>query len=158
MTNYLKTAYDDLIVIIKAQYPRFIDPGRIAVEMLIGGEVQLEKSMLGYEDCIIIVPSDTKTEETSMILTSGGSLATYNMRLLYYKPKILENEFDSVTDFAESLCNYLKEKGHTIIIYTARRMRTHHGNIGEIMAELGKITLDTLEKFNIKYDEFYFGI
>lgn len=109
MTNYLKTAYDDLIVIIKAQYPRFIDPGRIAVEMLIGGEVQLEKSMLGYEDCIIIVPSDTQTEETSMILTSGGSLATYNMRLLYYKPKILENEFDSVTDFAESLGNYLKE-------------------------------------------------
>lgn len=55
------------------------------------------------------------------------------------------------------LCRYLKKKGHHIIIYTARRMRTHNGNIGAIMAELGKITLDTLKEFNIPYDEIYFG-
>jgi len=55
------------------------------------------------------------------------------------------------------LCHYLKNKGHTIIIYSARRMRTHHGNVGAIIAELGKITLDTLTEFDIPYDEFYFG-
>lgn len=56
-----------------------------------------------------------------------------------------------------NLCNYLKNLGHTIIIYTARRMRTHGGNTGKIIQEVGKITLDTLDKFNIQYDEIYFG-
>ena len=52
---------------------------------------------------------------------------------------------------------YLKSFGHTIIIYTARRMKTHKGNTGKLMADIGKITFDTLEKFSIPYDEIYFG-
>lgn len=52
---------------------------------------------------------------------------------------------------------YLKSFGNTIIIYTARRMKTHHGNIGKINADIGKITFETLENFNIPYDEIYFG-
>ena len=52
---------------------------------------------------------------------------------------------------------YLKKLGHTIIIYTARRMNTHGGNIGKCLCDIGKITFDTLEKFNIYYDEIYFG-
>ena len=52
---------------------------------------------------------------------------------------------------------YLKSFGHTIIIYTARRMKTCNGNVGSVIANVGKVTLDTLEKFNIPYDEFYFG-
>jgi capsule biosynthesis phosphatase len=52
---------------------------------------------------------------------------------------------------------YLKSFGHTIIIYTARRMKTHNGNIGKLMTDIGKITFDTLEKFSIPYDEIYFG-
>ena len=44
---------------------------------------------------------------------------------------------------------YLKSFGHTIIIYTARRMKTHKGNTGKLMADIGKITFNTLEKFKI---------
>ena len=44
-----------------------------------------------------------------------------------------------------------------IIIYTARRMTTHKSNVGKILADIGKITFDTLEKFDIPYDEIYFG-
>jgi capsule biosynthesis phosphatase len=47
--------------------------------------------------------------------------------------------------------------GNIIIIYTARRMKTHKGNVGAIVADVGKITLDTLDKFDIPYDEIYFG-
>ena len=36
-------------------------------------------------------------------------------------------------------------------------MKTHKGNIGGIIADVGKITLDTLERFNIPYDEILFG-
>lgn len=52
---------------------------------------------------------------------------------------------------------YLKKLGNTIIIYTARRMKTHSGNQGKLLADIGKITFDTLDKFEIPYDEIYFG-
>lgn len=52
---------------------------------------------------------------------------------------------------------YLKNLGHIIIIYTSRKMETYHGNLGKIIKDVGKITIETLEKFNIPYDELYFG-
>jgi capsule biosynthesis phosphatase len=52
---------------------------------------------------------------------------------------------------------YLKKLGNTIIIYTARRMKTLGGNLGKVTADIGKITFDTLEKLDIPYDEIYFG-
>jgi capsule biosynthesis phosphatase len=51
----------------------------------------------------------------------------------------------------------LKKLGNTIIIYTARRMRTHQGNVEKVIADIGKITLETLDKFEIPYDEIHFG-
>lgn len=53
--------------------------------------------------------------------------------------------------------NFLKRQGHTIIIYTARRMRTHSGNVGKLVADIGPITFATLEKYKINYDEIHFG-
>lgn len=73
-------------------------------------------------------------------------------------PKI-DGDYSSVEPISDTI-NYLKklkEKGHTIIIYTARRMRTHGGNIGGVIADIGMITIETLEKYNIPYDELYFG-
>jgi len=55
------------------------------------------------------------------------------------------------------ICRHLKSLGHHIIIYTARRMRTHHGNVGSCIADIGKVTFETLEKFNIPCDEIHFG-
>lgn len=52
---------------------------------------------------------------------------------------------------------FLKNCGHTIIIHTARRMKTHNGNVGAIISDIGKITIETLEKFDIPYDELFFG-
>ena len=56
-----------------------------------------------------------------------------------------------------ALLRYLKKIGNTIIIYTARRMKTHGGNLGKINSDIGKITFDTLDEFSIPYDEIYFG-
>ena len=53
--------------------------------------------------------------------------------------------------------NNLKEAGHYIIISTARNMGTQSANLGKVMKNIGKITLDWLEKYEIKYDEIYFG-
>lgn len=51
----------------------------------------------------------------------------------------------------------LKEAGHYIIISTARNMGTQDGNIGRVMKNVGKTTLEWLERHNILYDEIYFG-
>lgn len=51
----------------------------------------------------------------------------------------------------------LKDDGHYIIIHTARRMRTHKGNLPGVIADIGKITLDWLAKYEIPYDEILFG-
>lgn len=51
----------------------------------------------------------------------------------------------------------LKEAGHYIIINTARHMKTCGSNLGLINARITKMTLDWLEKYDIPYDEIYFG-
>ncbi|MDC0521679.1 sugar phosphate nucleotidyltransferase, partial [Candidatus Marinimicrobia bacterium] len=56
--------------------------------------------------------------------------------------------------------NYLKRlkaKGHYIIIYTARRMRTHNGDINKVIDDIKDITIEKLKEFDIPYDEIIFG-
>lgn len=56
-----------------------------------------------------------------------------------------------------SLMNDLHSEGHTIIIHTARGMQSSEHNGGAAMKSVGKITLDWLEKYEVPYDEIYFG-
>ena len=51
----------------------------------------------------------------------------------------------------------LRAAGHYIIIVTARNMATCEANLGKVMKNVGKITLDWLEKHGVEYDEIYFG-
>ena len=51
----------------------------------------------------------------------------------------------------------LRATGHYIIILTARNMQTCQSNLGKVMKNVGKITLDWLDKYGIEYDEIYFG-
>jgi capsule biosynthesis phosphatase len=55
------------------------------------------------------------------------------------------------------LLNNLKNDGHEIIIYTARRMATHKSNIGKVIKDIANVTINTLEQFDIQYDELIFG-
>lgn len=71
----------------------------------------------------------------------------------------IPGDYTSVLPIQRNI-DYLKllhRLGHTIIIYTARRFRTHKGNVGAIVADIGKVTFDTLDKFEIPYDEIFFG-
>ena len=72
---------------------------------------------------------------------------------------VIPNDYDSVLPIQRNIdyLKLLKYLGHIIIIYTARRFKTHNGNIGAITADIGKITFDTLDKFDIPYDEIFFG-
>ena len=71
----------------------------------------------------------------------------------------IKNDYTSVEPIQHNInfLKYLKSFGHTIIIYTARRMKTHKGDVGKCLCDIGKITFDTLSKFDIPFDEIYFG-
>ena len=60
-------------------------------------------------------------------------------------------------DGAPEKIRELKSSGHYIILHTARRMKTHNGNLGRVISEIGKVTIDWLKKYDIPYDEIYFG-
>ncbi|MBI5003533.1 NTP transferase domain-containing protein [Candidatus Kaiserbacteria bacterium] len=51
----------------------------------------------------------------------------------------------------------LKAAGHYIILQTARHMKTCSGDQGQVVAKIGKKTLDWLARHEIPYDEIYFG-
>lgn len=51
----------------------------------------------------------------------------------------------------------LKAAGHYVIINTARHMKTCQGNLGMVTAKISLVTLKWLEKYEIPYDEIYFG-
>lgn len=51
----------------------------------------------------------------------------------------------------------LKAKGHYLIIQTARNMATQESNLGKVLKNIGKTTLEWLEQYNVPYDEIYFG-
>ena len=55
------------------------------------------------------------------------------------------------------LVQELSAAGHYIIIWTARRMRTHKANVGAVIKDVGLITLQSLAKCGIPYDELHFG-
>ena len=51
----------------------------------------------------------------------------------------------------------LHDSGIVIIIQTARNMETQKSNVGRVMKNIGKVTLDWLEKYGVPYDEIYFS-
>ena len=51
----------------------------------------------------------------------------------------------------------LKRQGFHIILLTARRMLTHNGDIEKIIEDVGKITTDWLERYDVPYDELVWG-
>jgi capsule biosynthesis phosphatase len=58
---------------------------------------------------------------------------------------------------AKEFIDSLRADGHTIIISTARNMQTQGHNVGKVLKNVGKITLDWLEDNEIYYDEIFFG-
>ena len=71
----------------------------------------------------------------------------------------IPNDYSSVKPIKKmiDLLISLKKSGHEIIIYTARRMKTHQNNVGKVIKDIALITINTLDKFNIPYDELIFG-
>lgn len=50
-----------------------------------------------------------------------------------------------------------KAAGAYIIIHTARRMLTHKGDLDKIHADVGQVTRDWLDTWQVPFDELVFG-
>jgi capsule biosynthesis phosphatase len=51
----------------------------------------------------------------------------------------------------------LRAAGHYLIVCTARHMKTCGGNVGQVVARQGAVTLEWLARQGIEYDEIHFG-
>lgn len=60
-------------------------------------------------------------------------------------------------DGAAERLRQLRQAGHYIIITTARNMATCESNVGKVMKNVGRVTLDWLDCHGMEYDEIYFG-
>ena len=68
-------------------------------------------------------------------------------------------DYDLVSPNLEVINQVIKYKknGFNIILFTARNMRTHEGNVGKITAKTLPIIFRWLEKHNVPFDEIYVG-
>lgn len=115
----------------------------------LGTPIQLKQFYNNYP-MVSCINNDIKIQKKRICFDLDNTLVT--------SPKI-KNDYTSVEPIYKNinLLKYLKSFNNIIIIYTARRMKTHNGNTGKCLYDIGKITFDTLEKFNIPFDEIYFG-
>jgi capsule biosynthesis phosphatase len=128
-------------------YERMIDDGieiysqKISNFNCVGTPLQLKVYCSQNQD---------KTEKLRFCFDLDNTLVTY--------PKI-HGDYSTVEPIWRNInyVKFLKKLGHTIIVYTARRMRTHNGNIGALVSDIGKVTIETLEKYQIPHDEIVFG-
>lgn len=67
--------------------------------------------------------------------------------------------YAEVQPFPEALetMRWLKSEGHTIILHTARHMKTAGGNQGRVLKLQGKVLFDWLDKHDIPYDEIWWS-
>jgi capsule biosynthesis phosphatase len=106
--------------------------------------------VLGTPQQIIEFAKSFPTETKRFVFDLDNTLVTF---------PTIAGDYSSVKPIPKTI-NYLrnlKKQGHHIIVYTARRMRTHGSNVGAILADIGEITMNTLKEFDIPYDELFFG-
>jgi capsule biosynthesis phosphatase len=154
--NILKETIESVIVSNKKENNEFYISS-VYKKLISDGTEVFSEEIIDF----VCLGTPAQLKSFSSILTSDIKKYRFCFDLdntLVTYPKI-KNDYSSVLPIQRNInyCNFLSSLGHTIIIYTARRMRTHFGNLGSVVADIGKVTLDTLDKFNINYDELHFG-
>ena len=111
---------------------------------------ETEFACLGTPKQVIEFSKKKKIEKKRFCFDLDNTLVTF--------PKIL-NDYSSVKPKIKNIkfLNFLYSLGHHIIIFTARRMRTHKGDIKKVKKEVEKLTLDQLKAFKINYHKLIFG-
>lgn len=89
-------------------------------------------------------------DDISLVFDVDGTLCPIKSKDEEYKDIIPNKEM------VEKL-KYYKENGAKIVLFTSRNMKTYKGNLGLINANTAVIMQEWLKKWDIPYDEIYFG-
>jgi capsule biosynthesis phosphatase len=127
-------------------------------EIFVGIEVN-------FDDFVCVGTPDQLNQFLNKLKSQPNPIKTRKMRFCFDLDNTLvsyptkHGDYNSVEPKTQNiqLIRELHSAGHYIIIQTARRMKTHKGNVGAVIADIGRITLETLTKFDIPYDELIFG-
>jgi len=90
------------------------------------------------------------TEEKVIVMDVDGTLADRRGAGQSYA------EVSAMPSVVQKLRS-LKQQGYWIILYTSRNMRTHGGNIGEIIRHTAPVLIEWLARQEIPYDELHLG-
>ena len=110
-------------VYVSKIYDLLINKGK---EIVLAKEIKTRDfDCLGTPKQVIDFSKKNKIEKKRFCFDLDNTLVTY--------PKI-KNDYRSVKPIIKNIkfLNFLYSQGHYIIIYTARRMRTHNGNIAKV--------------------------
>lgn len=88
--------------------------------------------------------------EYSVVIDIDGTLCPIKSK---------EQSYGELVPYPEmmSKLNELKAQGVKIILYTSRNMNSYNGNLGLINKNTADIMLQWLKKWEVPYDEIYFG-
>lgn len=89
-------------------------------------------------------------KDVTLIFDVDGTLCPIKERNDEYINLIPDEEM------IEKLKEYKKE-GAKIVLFSSRNMKSYDGNLGKINANTAPIMLEWLKKWQIPYDEIYFG-
>ena len=113
----------------------------------------------------VLITKTTHIGSVTEIITNNTILHKKQLRVCFDLDNTLvtypaiPNDYSSVKPITNTInmLKQLKNEGHEIIIHTARRMLTHGGNVGKVIKDIALTTINTLEQFDIPYDELIFG-
>ncbi len=117
------------------------------------------KSIISSNSLAIGTPEQVEYAVTNKLIKPKPLRWIFDLdQTLVSLPKI-RNDYSTVEPLIEKIkfLRHLYETGHYIIIHTARHMKTCNGDIELAKSKIGKITEDTLHKFNIPYHELVYG-
>ena len=89
-------------------------------------------------------------KEITLIFDVDGTLCPIKAKDDEYSSLIPDEEM------IKKLKSY-KEKGAKIVLFSSRNMKTYEGNLGLINANTSIVMQEWLKKWDIPYDEIYFG-
>lgn len=90
-----------------------------------------------------------ETEKVIVMDIDGCLCETKTFEIEYYELKPNRLVLERLREY--------RENGFYIILFTGRNMRTYNCNLGKINAITAKEIFNWLDKYQIPYDEIYFG-
>jgi capsule biosynthesis phosphatase len=112
-----------------------------------------------------VIPLGTPQDVEQYLLSVSGNVPKKKLRICldlddtinYCKKPEEEYGNEEPQERAVEVIRKWKSQGHYIIIQTARHMNTCNGNVGQVVARQGLTTLEWLNKYNVPFDELWFG-